>query len=64
MPAYNILTVEEAAKLLKLSTCRIRQFCREGRIGRRLGGRWAIDQDELYDFRRQTRPNGRPARAL
>ncbi len=64
MPAYNVLTVEEAAHRLGVSPERVRQFCRENRLGKRLGdperGRWVISEIDLRRFMRQPRPNGRP----
>ena len=60
MPAYSILSCEEAAERLNVSVVRVRQFCREGRIGKRLGKLWIIQEAELEQFRRRPRKNGRP----
>ena len=60
MRSYNILTSEETAARLQVSTERVRQFCREGRLGKRLGDRWMISETELRKFERQPRPTGRP----
>lgn len=60
MPAYNVLTPEEAAKRLRVSPERVRQFCRENRLGKRLGDRWVISEADLQAFMRRPRPTGRP----
>jgi excisionase family DNA binding protein len=60
MNTDDMLTIEEAARELELSPRRVRQFCQEGRLGRRLGWQWVITRDELEEFKRQWRPCGRP----
>jgi hypothetical protein len=54
----KIYTVSQAAQRLDLSAVRVRQFCQEGRIGRKLGNLWVIDSNELQRFARQKRPVG------
>ena len=60
VPAYSILSCEEAAKRLRISRRRMAQFCKEGRVGKRLGGRWVIQEAELEQFQKQPRRVGRP----
>lgn len=60
MPAYNVMTVREAALRLGISSVRVRQLCGEGRLGKRLGGRWIIQESELEQFRKLPRLPGRP----
>jgi len=54
------ITTEEAAKILGVSKRRVTDFCREGRIGMRLGKSWLIDEQECRKFARLPRPTGRP----
>jgi excisionase family DNA binding protein len=57
----DLLNVTQAAELLGLSAERVGQFCREGRIGQKVGERWVIPRDELEQFRKIPRQTGRPA---
>lgn len=57
-----LLSVNEAAEFLGVSPERVRDFCREGRIGQRVGDRYVISQDELRIFAQIPRKRGRPAR--
>lgn len=59
----NLMTVKEAAQVLGVTPIRVRQFCTEGRLGRRFGNRWAITKDEVRKFKKRDRPTGRPRRA-
>jgi excisionase family DNA binding protein len=56
----NLLSVTEAAARLGLDPRRVRQFCKEGRLGQRVGGRWVIFEDELEAFAAKPRPQGYP----
>lgn len=56
----NLLTCEEAAPYLGVSAERVRQFCRERRLGQRIGDRWVIPMDELQQFSKIPRETGRP----
>jgi hypothetical protein len=53
------LNVTEAAKFLKLSSERIREFCREGRMGRKVLGVWMLSKEEVKAFAKLDRPEGR-----
>lgn len=58
--AYDILTIDEAAIVIKVSPRRVRQFCEAGRLGQRFGDRWAIPKGEAEEFAKRERPTGRP----
>ncbi len=60
MLPYKLLTLAEAATILGVSRIRMHQFCREGRIGHKIAGRWLIIEDELRLFRQIPRPRGNP----
>jgi len=55
------LTVAEAARLLELTTCRIHQFIREGRLSsKRIGDRLLlVAMDDLERFRQIPRHTGK-----
>jgi excisionase family DNA binding protein len=55
------LSTKDAAKLLKVSQVRVRQFCQEKRIGQKVGDRYLILRDEIEQFLRKDRPSGRPS---
>lgn len=61
MSTLNLLTCEDAAVQLGISPDRVRQFCREGRLGQRLGDRWVIPVDEVKQFSQIPRKTGRPS---
>jgi excisionase family DNA binding protein len=60
MPAYSILSVEDAARDLEVSTRFVSRLCKNGRLGKRLGGRYVISEDELREFKKTRRGPGRP----
>lgn len=54
----RILNSEEAAKVLRMSSRRVRVFLSDGRLkGRRLGKDWAILSGDLERFRKERYPN-------
>lgn len=55
-----LVSVDEAAEFLKITPGRVRQFCREGRLGQRVGEKWVISRDELEQFAKIPRNHGRP----
>lgn len=58
-----LLTTSQAARALGVSTIRVRQFIRTGRLPAVKAGRdWLIDTDALDTFAHTTRPTGRPRR--
>ena len=59
----KFVTVDEAADIIGVSDVRIRQFCREKRLGTLLGTRWLITEDEAHEFAEKVRPNGRPKKS-
>lgn len=62
MSTLPLLSVFEASKALGVSAVRIGQFCRAGRIGQKVGGRWVISRDELRQFAKIPRNPGKPRR--
>jgi hypothetical protein len=60
MPSNEkMYSTTEASKILQVSVIRVRQFCQEGRIGRKVGERYVIFEKELLEFARKSRPRGR-----
>jgi excisionase family DNA binding protein len=57
-----LVSVNEAAEFLGVTPERVRDFCREGRIGQRVGERYVISRDELRVFAKIPRKVGRPPR--
>lgn len=58
--ARDILDTAQVAGLLGLSVVRVQQFCRQGRIGTMVGGRYLITRREVACFARIARPAGNP----
>ncbi|MBX3057459.1 MAG: helix-turn-helix domain-containing protein [Anaerolineae bacterium] len=54
----ELMTVDEAAAELELTPQRVRQFCRDGRLGRRVGRQWVITREELESFKKIPREAG------
>lgn len=47
----ELISVAEAARLLKRSTEQVRRYLREGRLaGRRMGGQWFIERTAVTSF--------------
>ena len=59
MTSFDYVTTTEAAEVLGVSSIRVRQFCQEGRLGRKIGDRWIISRDELRSFQKIPRERGR-----
>lgn len=58
---YPILyTPDEAAALLNISPALVRRYCRQGRLGKLLGGRWFITPADLARFKAAPRKSGNP----
>lgn len=58
-------STETGAKLIKISSRRLRGFCKEGRLGRRqVAGGYVITGAELIAFAKTPRPTGRAGRIL
>lgn len=60
LKAGDYLTTVQAARRLKLSDARVRQFCREGRIGVKVGRNYLIPEEHLQLV--SCLPTGRPRR--
>jgi excisionase family DNA binding protein len=56
----QLLTPEQAAGLLGISPALIRRYCRQGRLGKHIGGRWLISLDDLERFKEKPRRAGNP----
>jgi len=58
----NIKTTKDAAELLGISTSRVRQLIRSGKLNalRLPAGVWLIEEEELNNFSSLTRSAGRP----
>jgi hypothetical protein len=61
-PKLQFISVTEAAKRLGKSTRRVREFCEDGRLGRKAGNAWVIDLAELECF--EVRAVGRPRKLV
>ena len=56
----NLLDIPQAAQRLGVSESLVRRYCREKRLGQKLGSRWIIALDQLERFEQQERKVGRP----
>lgn len=56
----EFLSAKEAAGVLGVTARRIRQLCRAGHFGFRIGNQWAISRAKLEEFAKTPRPVGRP----
>ena len=56
----ELLTVPEVAIELNRSEHRVREYCREGRLGRKIGRQWLITRSELEEFKLIPRKHGAP----
>lgn len=54
-------TTAEAAAALQISESLVRRYCREGRLGERIGRNFAITEKQLQAFRSLERKRGRRA---
>lgn len=46
----KLVTVPEAAVILGVSVMRVRQFCQQGLIGKKIGVQWLMTNAELAEF--------------
>ena len=60
MSTLDLLSPEEAAIVVGVSTRRIHQFCKEGRLGQRVGGVYVIPRKDAVKFAKKPRPTGQP----
>ncbi len=56
----KLYTVDEVARMLNVNPSLVRRYCRQGRLGQFLYGRWLISPDELESFKLQPRKVGNP----
>jgi excisionase family DNA binding protein len=51
MTTYRILTIEEAAEILKLTPEIVRKYLRRGQLpGRKIGREWRLSERALHDW--------------
>lgn len=51
---HDLLTLDEAAKQLRLSANTVYKLCRNGELpSRKVGRQWRIRQEDLHDWLRQ-----------
>jgi excisionase family DNA binding protein len=51
-PVNVMFTPAEAAKQMKLNVQTVREWCREGKLGVKTGGKWLISSDEIKQYLR------------
>lgn len=56
----ELLTVDEVAKILKVNASLVRRYCREGRLGQSVRGRWLISIEDIDRFQNIPRKRGNP----
>lgn len=57
----NHLTTTEVARKLRITEARVRQFVMEGRLTpERIGRMMLFPREQVEEFAKQERPNGRP----
>lgn len=56
----DLLTVQEVAKELNRSEHRVREYFREGRLGKKVGRQWLVTREELEAFKKIPRKRGAP----
>ncbi len=56
----DLLTVQEVAKELNRSEHRVREYFREGRLGKKIGRQWLVTREELEVFKKIPRKRGAP----
>ena len=59
----QLLTTEQAARRLGLSAGLIRRYCRQGRLGKRVGRNFAISESDLRKFAAVARLIGKPPKS-
>jgi hypothetical protein len=57
----KLLTPAQAAAELNLTPRIIRRYCKQGRLGQKIGGRYIITRADLERFRNEPRKVGKPA---
>lgn len=56
------MTADDVAEELGITPQRVREFCRQGRLGRKIGRQWIISREDFERFVREDYPRkpGRP----
>jgi predicted site-specific integrase-resolvase len=55
-----LYTADEAAGMLGISAALVRRYCRQGRLGKRVGNQWQILPRDLEKFQAKPRKSGNP----
>jgi len=56
----NLLSIPQAAERLGFSQSLVRRYCRQGRLGIKVGKVWVIPLDHIEQFVKEPRPVGYP----
>lgn len=56
----SLLDIPQAAERLGFSESLVRRYCRQGRLGLKVGSRWVIPLDHIEQFVKEPRPTGYP----
>jgi len=56
----DFVSVEQAAEILGITSRRVRQICLQGRLGKKILGRYLIKRSDLLWFSRRNRQAGNP----
>ena len=56
----NLFSVPQAAERLGVTESLVRRWCRAGKLGVKVGGRWIVTESELEQFAAVPRHPGRP----
>ncbi len=60
LDSNELLTVDQAAKVLGIDACLVRRYCRLERMGQQMGGRWMISMEDIERFQAIPRKRGNP----
>ena len=62
MNSLGLLTPTDVAERLELTPTVIRKYCRQGRLGVKVGDQWLITEEEFRFFVKIPRPVGSPGK--
>ncbi len=60
LDSSQLLTVDQAAKILNIDASLVRRFCRLGRLGQQVEGRWKVSIEDIDRFQSIPRKRGNP----
>lgn len=64
MATEKMYSARDAAKRLGVTPVRVRQFCQQGRLGKKVGNSYVITDEELSSFAKVERRRGAPKRKI